>query len=819
MLDGIRKTGALACVLAAAACDSPADPDAGGPAALVVAAGDQQTGMVGAPLPALVRVRIEDGRGRPVQGVPVTWEAAQGQGSAAPATGLTAADGTASTIWSLGPTAGTQQLKARVQNLPDLTLRAEAQAGPPGRITVSPGLVVLVMEAGRDQAALQAVVQDAFDNPLSLPVTWSVPDGTVAEVDQTGVLRALAAGFSSVQARIGNVVGGAPLTVENPVPLVNGAAPGTVTAGAPGATVSLLGTGFVSTSVVLWNGAARPSLFVSNNRLDVELTAADLATARSATLRVTNVGPGGGSADHPFLVEAPVPTLRIIPESAAIGIGERLDVAVEALDADGRSVAEPAITWTFVDIGLDGFLEGHRGGVVRGRGIGVTRLAATWAGMAVDTLEVLVRGTDARLTTVGAGNSLSCGLDAAGAAYCWGAHYLGLDPDGRSTSLGFTFAPAALAGGRVLASMVVGHWHACGLDPAGTAFCWYDDHSGQLGRAQASFPFGSTEPTPVAGGHRFRELMAGGWHTCGVTFDEEAWCWGANQYGQLGVGDQTMRREPTRVAGGVRFRSLFGQGYHTCGLTAQGLAYCWGFNGYGQLGRDDGGTCNDPLYGPVPCGFAPAPVTTELIFITLAVGGSFTCGLTAEGTAWCWGAGTRGQLGDGVTGGTVRPVRVTAPAPFTSIDAGHGNACALTQGGQAWCWGQNDWATNGVEPTASEGCVENNTIYLCNPLPVPVSGGHTFGALSAGAYHTCGMATSGRALCWGETSSGELGRGWLTEGYYAAQPAPIYDGWMQEAAVATRAAVSGAASAALRPDQAGPPATLGATPRLQLRRR
>lgn len=816
-----RLAAALVCALAVAACDSPSDSagGAGVPAALAVAGGDGQTGAVGQPLPQPVSVRIEDRLGQPVAGVQVSWETSSAEGSAAPAGGPTGADGVASTVWRLGPVPGTQQLTARVQHLPLLTLSAEARAGAPARIVVAPDILVLALEEGRDRGSVTAVVLDAFDNVASAQVEWSVPDATVAAVDGAGLVQAVGAGYSSVQARVGTIVGGAQLTVENPVPALTGTTPTTATAGAPGATVSLLGTGYVPTSVVLWDGAFRPSTFVSTTRLDVELTAADLAVARTATLRVMNAAPGGGSADHAFLVEPPVPTLRIIADTNALEISAWLTVGVEALDAAGQPVAAPPVEWSFVGTGLQGVLDGHQGGMVRARGVGPTRLAAAWAGMAVDTLDVEVRGTDARLTSVGAGNSLSCGLDAPGAAYCWGYHHVGVPPDGQDTYTSFTYAPAPVPGGRVFESLVVGHWHACGLDPDGTATCWYDDLYGQLGDGQPGYPASRTEPTPVAGGLRFRELAAGGWHTCGVTFDDQAWCWGANLYGQLGVGDRSERIAPTRVAGDIPFRSLFGQGYHTCGLTPDGRAYCWGYNGHGQLGRDDGGTCNDPLYGPVPCGFTPAPVATDLRFTWLAVGGSFTCGLTAGGAVWCWGSGTRGQLGDGVTGGSMSPIRVDAPAPFVAIDAGHGNACALTAGGQAWCWGQNDWGTNGVEPTAGSMCLENSTLYACNPVPVQVSGGHTFSALTAGAYHTCGMASSGRVLCWGESTSGELGRGGPMEGYYAAVPAPVYDGWMSLSAFTwpdagvvaaaggqTRTGPEQASGTRPRPDRPDPPA-------------
>ena len=82
----------------------------------------------------------------------------------------------------------------------------------------------------------------------------------------------------------------------------------------------------------------------------------------------------------------------------------------------------------------------------------------------------------------------------------------------------------------------------------------------------------------------FRAVSAGDTHTCGVTKDNRAWCWGGNFSGQLGDGTTINRVLPTLVAGGLSFRSVTAGRAHSCGITTDDLAYCWGYGGYGAVG-------------------------------------------------------------------------------------------------------------------------------------------------------------------------------------------------------------------------------------------
>ncbi len=152
-------------------------------------------------------------------------------------------------------------------------------------------------------------------------------------------------------------------------------------------------------------------------------------------------------------------------------------------------------------------------------------------------------------------------------------------------------------------------------------------------------------------------ITAGGAHTCahagGAYYMSFAWyCWGANGSGQLGDGTTTDRLTRVLVGGGRSFTIVSAGGSHTCGVaggsgTVAGDAYCWGANDHGQLGT-----------GAIIQQTSPALVAGGLSFAALSAGGSHTCGVIAGGGVYCWGNNSAGQLGNGTTTSSSVPVKV-----------------------------------------------------------------------------------------------------------------------------------------------------------------
>jgi alpha-tubulin suppressor-like RCC1 family protein len=264
----------------------------------------------------------------------------------------------------------------------------------------------------------------------------------------------------------------------------------------------------------------------------------------------------------------------------------------------------------------------------------------------------------------------SCGITIDYRAYCWGGEF----GDGTPGDL----TPTPVAGGRQFRWVDTGNGHTCGVSyPDGRGYCWGTNSDGQVGD-------GTTNPRPapvaVAGGLRFGHISVGEDHTCGVTTDARAFCWGSNRYGQ--IGDRTevsMRLTPTPVADGHRFRQLDAGVYYTCGVTTANRAYCWGNGRSGQLGN-----------GKAYLSFWPRQVSGGLQFDRVTAGHAHTCGETTLNRLYCWGYNYSGQLGDGTTT-TFRltPVPVAGGLYFSQASAGAWHTCGKTAAGKGYCWGNN----------------------------------------------------------------------------------------------------------------------------------
>ncbi|HET9983993.1 MAG TPA: hypothetical protein VFQ38_10415, partial [Longimicrobiales bacterium] len=148
-------------------------------------------------------------------------------------------------------------------------------------------------------------------------------------------------------------------------------------------------------------------------------------------------------------------------------------------------------------------------------------------------------------------------------------------------------------------------------------------------------------PVAVEGGLRFTRIAAGAAHTCALTPQGEAYCWGRNDFGQLGIGSTGGTGRPARVLGGGTFTELAAGGFHTCALSRAGAVLCWGRDADGQLR----GAAPTERCGGLACRTRPAPAGLAGAR-SVSAGFSASCAL-AERFQGCWGRDDFGQLGVG----------------------------------------------------------------------------------------------------------------------------------------------------------------------------
>jgi alpha-tubulin suppressor-like RCC1 family protein len=331
--------------------------------------------------------------------------------------------------------------------------------------------------------------------------------------------------------------------------------------------------------------------------------------------------------------------------------------------------------------------------------------------------------------------------------------------------------------------------HACATLESGGIKCWgangrgqlglgdseaRGDEAGELGDALPRLDFGSSD-RPI-------EVATGSGHTC-VLFGR-GWikCFGANESGQLGVGDTQPRGDdadetgealqvvdlgPDAAAIGVRAGHN-----HSCALLATGSVKCWGANEFGQLGLGD-----DRARGDEPdelgSNLSPADLgPSGMRAVDVSAGASHTCALLEDASVVCWGANSAGQLGTGdraTRGDTpsegtlaLMPVDLGSAPGAAQISVGANHACALSNERGVSCWGANLFGALGRGDQRLRGGtpedVGSNLVAL------------TFGhsdegeplralAVSAGVDFSCVALHTGGVKCWGVNGQGQLGVG------------------------------------------------------------
>ena len=344
--------------------------------------------------------------------------------------------------------------------------------------------------------------------------------------------------------------------------------------------------------------------------------------------------------------------------------------------------------------------------------------------------------------SIGAGGSHTCAVASDGQARCWGNNdtgQLGAGPAGLTSPV-----PLAVIGLDGLVAIDAGVGHTCALSASGEMYCWGANGGGQLGDGTSTPKFQPVEVVELAGFSYVTQVSRRTTHTCARLSDGTVRCFGANQTGQAGEAPSGATAEMATVAT-PPVRSLHAGGGHTCALLSGGGVHCWGDGSQGQLGD-----------GKLWAGsHMPQAATLSTPVRQVALGQAHTCAVATDGTVWCWGDNSRGQLGIGASPAkTGTPTKVPGVVGALGVVAGAEHTCVLTAAGAnpVLCWGANEQTQLGTGLSGDQ------------PGPKPVAG--LAGAVlrvTAGDRHTCVVYSSGTAACWGDNADGQLGDGTKTD--------------------------------------------------------
>ena len=366
--------------------------------------------------------------------------------------------------------------------------------------------------------------------------------------------------------------------------------------------------------------------------------------------------------------------------------------------------------------GSSGSVDGGPSGDVDGGTTGTSELGA--AGSGVPFVQVAV------------GKESTCAIRSDSSLWCWGGNSNNqLLLPGTSNRL----TPVAVGAGALWNQVACGQSHSCGISNQTALSCWGNNGTGQLGAVPASA--GGQADVP---GGPWQSVATGLYHTCAIKQDGTLWCWGDNTDGTLGTGDTNPSSVPVQVTG-QGWSQVSTNYLHTCAVKTDGTLWCWGLNANLEAGT----TSNFPWSPAQISGTTWKQVTTGLYH---------TCAIKTDGALWCWGGNISGQLGsDSIsvlpTSQTSDPVQVTGTT-WQSVSAGESHTCAIMLDGTLWCWGSN-----------TSGQLGDNTLDS-KSTPVAVGTfGQTWAMVAAGVTHTCALATGGALWCWGDNSAGQLGIG------------------------------------------------------------
>ena len=412
------------------------------------------------------------------------------------------------------------------------------------------------------------------------------------------------------------------------------------------------------------------------------------------------------------------------------------------------------------------------------------------------------------ISSISAGGYSSCAVKSDGTAYCWGSNNNGQLGDNTTTQ---RLTPVRVVGvggtgnltGVSLISSGGGQssngGSTCAAKSDGTMYCWGYNYNGQLGdntTAQRNAPvqvlsiYGSDYLTGVGS---IVTSTTNDRSTCALKSDGTVWCWGDNSSGQGGVGDTSGRNVPVEVlnADGSNFLTgvtsiamgggSSGGNAHVCALKSDGSVFCWGLNDNGQLGINN--TTNKSLpvqvcdptatYNDGTCKNASGTPVFLSGVTAISAGVMNTCAVKSDGSAYCWGQNTFGQLGINSITGKSLPTQVcdigTTDTSGTCGGAGHYltgvtsiatgyHTCAVKSDGTTYCWGYNNRgqlgvgdATNRSVPVQVLGVGGSGNLTGVNSIKVAAE---NTGSLDG---YTCAVKSDNTAYCWGPNGYGQLG--------------------------------------------------------------
>lgn len=429
--------------------------------------------------------------------------------------------------------------------------------------------------------------------------------------------------------------------------------------------------------------------------------------------------------------------------SAAMGV-----VAPYVL-SEAQGIALTAVSWTF---------DGQPGSASATIGVALH----VWNTPGTHTVSATATASGGRTATatmsifavsqpLAVGASHGCALTAARAAKCWGYGNSGALGNDTTTA---SAVPVDVTGLSGLIGLAAGDGHTCALKADGTVACWGDNIEGELGNASTYHGSVNPLPKPVDGLAGVIALAAGRYHNCALKADGTVACFGQNSENELGTASVASQSVAAVTVAGLSHVVAIaaGSGYFTCALKSDATVACWGSNDSGQLGNGNQALSQTGT---------PQTVQTEqgtplAHVLVIRAGESHACAIVDDGqnSVYCWGHNGYTQV-SATSGNHYAAVKVAGVTNALMLSLGLYSSCALDTSFAFRCWGSNGYGESG-----GNGATAN----LPNPtLLVGLQGNAAPDYAGGGNEHLCALRADGSAACVGRGGNGQLGNGALQD--------------------------------------------------------
>lgn len=262
--------------------------------------------------------------------------------------------------------------------------------------------------------------------------------------------------------------------------------------------------------------------------------------------------------------------------------------------------------------------------------------------------------------------------------------------------------------------------------------------------------------TPFPSGVKFKyiSLEKNGDYLCAISLSNQTYCtdffgsaWEYYSPDLSGLGGQYFKEVHT---GFIEI--------NMCGLTNSNNVYCWGNNDFGQLG--DGSSITSGFsFSNIPAPLSMSGILSGKTIKKLETGVITNYVLASDDKVYAWGNGDGGELGNGILANSSSPVAVSMTGSLSGktvkdLAAGTNAACLISSEDKIYCWGiASATITNqtniNVDLSTPTQVIDTNSVLV----------GKQFNKMSIGNEHGCAIAKDNAVYCWGGNQYGQLGNG------------------------------------------------------------